>query len=260
MIRLSVYALLLLAVCGIAAADSSDTPQVTRYVSCPIYRDTDAGRKSGCWLSNDPSSGVMYDVTIARSKPLLGQQILVEGVPTNKDGGLCGGVVLDPVSVSVLPKRCKDFLIPAEGHAGRRFVLPERTMQPTSVPRKVPPPPYVSREFLITFELNSDFLDYQYSELILEDATMYAKASKPHRVLITGYAATRGVEVSGVRLREDMRIAEARARMVAEAFERLGVPRSLLTVAWKEEPRSATPATDGLTEAAKRRVTIQIEH
>ena len=36
--------------------------QSVRFISCPIYRDADAGRKSGCWLSDDASSGTRYDV------------------------------------------------------------------------------------------------------------------------------------------------------------------------------------------------------
>src|SRR5690606_361956 len=28
-----------------------------RFVTCPIYRNTDAGRKSGCWLADSPDEG-----------------------------------------------------------------------------------------------------------------------------------------------------------------------------------------------------------
>lgn len=243
--------------CSVAAA--ADAPTVKRYVGCPIYRDTDAGRKSGCWLASDPADGVVYDVTNARSKPLLGHQVLVEGVVATKDGELCGGTVLEPVSVSVLPELCKEFLIPAEGHPGRRFVLPERTMQPTWVERKLPAPPYGPREVSIEFELNSDFLDYQYSELILEDLSLYAKASKPKRITITGFAATRGMSVSGQHFSETTRVAASRAQMVALALERLGVPRSLMHVTWQAEAHEPRPAPEPLVEAAKRRVTVRIE-
>lgn len=248
----------MLAVASIAAADEG-RPRVELFIGCPIYRDTDAGRKSGCWLAEDPASGIRYDVTGGRIKPILGQQILVEGVVSSLDGNLCGGVVLEPVNVSVLPQQCKPHLIPAEGHPGRRFTLPADVMQPTDVPRTLPPPPYASREYTVEFELNSDFLVYQYSEIILENAALYIKASKPRRVVITGYAATRGIEVSGQQVRENIAIAEARASMVAEAFRRLGIPRSLLQLEHRPEPAVRAIADHGLTQSAQRRVTIRVE-
>jgi outer membrane protein OmpA-like peptidoglycan-associated protein len=232
---------------------------VKRFIACPVYRDTDAGRKSGCWLSEDPAEGVRYDISDGRIKPILGRQVFVEGAVSSDDANLCGGIVLQPVNVSVLDTPCKEFLIPAEGHPGRRFELPGEVMQPTSVPRVLPPPPYGPREFIILFELNSDFLVYQYAELIVEKAVLYMRASKARRVTITGYAATRGAEVSGQLVRESPAIAEARARMIAEAFTRLGVARELLQLQWQVEPATAPSAPDGLTEAAKRRAVIAIE-
>jgi outer membrane protein OmpA-like peptidoglycan-associated protein len=257
--RLLAFALLALS--GAPRADEAlAVGVVKRFIGCPVYRDTDAGRKSGCWLASDAVDGVQYDITSGRIKPILGQQVLVEGVATDAGRELCGGVVLEPVSVSVLDETCKAFLIPAEHHPGRRFALPAETMQPTSVPRALPLPPYSTSEYTIRFELNSDFLVYQYAEIIIEKAVLYAKASKPRRVLITGYAATRGAHISGQRIREDLAIAEARARMVAEAFTRLGVPRELLRLEWRAEPANAAPPDDdGLVEAAKRRVEIRIE-
>ncbi|MBB6093812.1 hypothetical protein HNQ60_002693 [Povalibacter uvarum] len=250
----------LLVLCNVAMADENKAvqPQVERFIGCPVYRDTDAGRKSGCWLVDDPSTGTRYDVTAGRLKPILGQMILVEGAVSQQDPKLCGGVILEPVSVSVLPQACKPYLIPAEGHPGRRFALPANVMQPSSVPRVLPPPPYEPREYTILFELNSDFLVYQYSETIIESAVLYTRASKPRRVLISGYAATHPIEISGQSIREDIAIARARAEMVAEAFRRLGVSTSALKLEWKGDAGTAH-ADDGLTEAARRRVEIRIE-
>lgn len=253
-------AAVLLSLCNVAVADDSKAtqPQIERFIGCPVYRDTDAGRKSGCWLVDDPATGVRYDVTAGRLKPILGQMILVEGAVSQQDPKLCGGVILEPVSVSVLPGNCKPHLIPAEGHPGRRFALPANVMQPSSVPRVLPPPPYEPRTYTILFELNSDFLVYQYSETIIESAVLYTKASKPQRVVISGYAATRPIQVSGQTIREDIAIARARAEMVAEAFRRLGVPAAALKLEWKSDAGTMQP-DDGLTEAARRRVEIRIE-
>ena len=61
------------------AAASSDVAHVS-FVACPIYRDTNDGRKSGCWLVDEPSTGVRYDVTAAPTKPDWNHAVLVEGI------------------------------------------------------------------------------------------------------------------------------------------------------------------------------------
>lgn len=250
----SAIAVLLTGLCGVTNADN--TPSVKHFVGCPVYRDTDAGRKSGCWLVTDPADGRQYDVTDARLKPVLGQQILVEGVVSATGGEQCGGIVLQPVDVSVLPQTCKPYLIPAEGYPGRRFALPANVLQPSTVPRVLPAPPYVPRTYTIEFELNSDFLVYQYAELIIEQASLYAKASKPRRIVITGYAATRPIEVSGQRIVEEIGIAEARARKIAEALSRLGVPREKMELKWLDAPEESRGP---LVETSRRHAVIAIE-
>jgi outer membrane protein OmpA-like peptidoglycan-associated protein len=257
-VRGAIAILLSLEVVASVWADDPAPTQVRSFISCPVYRDTDAGRKSGCWLANDPQNGVRYDISLGRIKPLLGRQVLVEGIATNKDAGLCGGTVLEPVRVSVLEATCKEYSIPAEGFPGRRFVLPARLLQPTNVPRQLPPPPYSTRDYTIFFELNNDFLIYQYAETIIEDISLYARASHPRRVVITGYAATTGYDVSGQRIAEKPEIAHARAAMVAEALERLGVPKALLELKWQGEPQRNLSTDEGLLETAKRRATIEI--
>lgn len=233
-------------------------PQALSFVACPVYRDTDAGVKSGCWLAADPASGQRYDVGLGRTKPQIGREVLVEGV-VSAAPDVCGGVVLEPVHVSVLETRCKGFIVPAEGHPGRRFVLPREVMQPTDVPRPRPPPPYDSREFVIEFDMHSDFLAYQYSEVILEHVYQYILASRPKQVRITGYSVTAPIEVSGRQLAEEPALAESRAQMVAEALRRLGVAPALLRVEWNNAPQPAAGAPAGLEEASKRRVSIFVQ-
>lgn len=227
------------------------------FVGCPVYRDSDSGRKSGCWLVTDLADGTRYDVTLGRIKPILGRKILVEGVVSNRETNACGAPVLEPVNVSVLEAQCKAHLIPAENHAGHRFVLPKDVMQPTHVPRKLPAPPYEPQSYTIEFELASDFLLYQYSEVILERAALYAQASKARRVDIVGYAVTEPLIVSGERIVEDLNIAKARAAMVAEAFARLGVAREAMQLSWHPAP-SDTRSDAPLSQSAKRRVDITI--
>jgi hypothetical protein len=145
------------ALVGTAVAGTPPAASVT-FVACPVYRDTDNGRKSGCWLATDPATGIRYDVTQSRSKPQMGREILVEGLlanntqapgnaqaqaqaqpppqaqamaqapgagpPTAHEHGAddpCGGAVVAPAHVSVLTSTCPRYMLPAEGYPGRRF-------------------------------------------------------------------------------------------------------------------------------------------
>lgn len=232
--------------------------QVERYIACPVYRDADAGRKSGCWLATNLATGVQYDVTDALIKPILGREILVEGIVTQRDQGMCGAPILEPVFVSVLDTECKGHVIPAEGATGRRFALPAKTLQPTWVERKPPQPPYSTRDYTIYFELNSDFLLYQHSEVIIDEALTFIRASKPKHIVVTGYADTAGSTLSGRTLRETTALAQARADMVMEALLRLGVPKSKLSTRTKDDPAPDT-GMNGLSHASKRRAVITVE-
>ena len=50
------------------ATTATATAQEINFIACPVYRDTNNGRKSGCWLTSDPASGTRYDVTAAPTK------------------------------------------------------------------------------------------------------------------------------------------------------------------------------------------------
>jgi outer membrane protein OmpA-like peptidoglycan-associated protein len=131
----------------------------------------------------------------------------------------------------------------------------------------LPPGPYDTKEFTIYFEFGRDFLIYQYSELILEMISLYAKASQAKQVRVEGFAATRPITVrngsalpgNSRQLREEYGLARSRAEMVAEALRRLGVPSDTLQV----EARGAPIATQDaelakLPEVTKRRVVVTV--
>lgn len=243
----------------VTPARAEDPGPMRVFVACPIYRDTDAGRKSGCWLADDPVSGVRYDIGAGLTKPMIGRAVLVEGITSNQPSTPCGGSVLSPVRTSVLPDSCTRQLIPAEGFPGRPYKSPPEQLQPTNVPRTLPPPPYAAKTFSIFFEFGRDFLIYQYSEMILEKIMLYAKASQATQVRIEGYAATAAFEVQGRTLSEPMALAQARADMVAEALRRLGVPADTLHAAAFGDPAPSVELESGmLPEASKRRVVITV--
>jgi len=239
-------------------ADGNAGNQVD-FIACPIYRDTDAGVKSGCWLATDPASGIRYEVTAGRSKPQWGREILVEGVVTAEPDTACGGVVLNPVRISVLPGECNKHMLPGEGYDGRKFQPPRGVMRQIWEARPVPEPPYGPRSYTIYFDFNSSFPLYQYSELIMEQASIYAKASHPRRVVVTGYAATTDYVVSGRVLREDMARARERAEKIGLSLQRLGVQESILEISWEGDAGPMPDGDEGLMEPSRRRAVISIE-
>lgn len=254
------------AAAGVARADSS--ARARTFIGCPVYRDTDHGLKSGCWLVIDNSTGVRYDISLGRMKPQIGHEALVEGrlkdARAADTGSLehtaCGGVVLSPVVVSPLATRCTAFVLPAEGFPGRRFVLDLKdVLPPADVVEKLPPPPYVARTWHIEFTFDSDFLEYQYSEVILDRISRYIRAGHPRRVEVTGYAVTQPRVVSGERMAEIPQLARERAQMVALALRRLGVPRAMLEVKWRFNPPPLAEAS-GLASASRRRVDISLSY
>jgi hypothetical protein len=249
-------ALVLLAAAAPAAAEPAAE---VRFVTCPVYRDTDSGKKSGCWLADDHEDGRRYDVSPSPTKPDWNFAVLVEGRPSADQTDVCGGVVLDPVRVSVLDAPCARAMLPAEGYPGRRFVLPARNIRPLYEPRKPFDQPLGERTFFIPFEFGRSFVTYQLADYLIDQAVAYAIASHAARVEITGWAATTPAPVSGRMIAEPLAVARARAEVAQTWMTRLGVPIDRVHVAWKGEAQPVDmPGADGLTEPARRRVDIRI--
>lgn len=246
-------ALTLLAVPPLHAAEA------LRFIACPVYRDSDAGRKSGCWLAEDSASGIRYDVSLSPTKPDWNHEILVEGRVGAQGAAACGGLTLEPVRVSILPGACTRHSLPAEGYPGRVFVLPERNVRPLSEARALPPRPWTDRRFALQFEWNRSFAVYQLDDYLLDQAITYIRAVSPRRIRITGYAATAETLVSGRVIAERADVARERAEMAAESLRRLGVPAEKLEVSWQTAAQpAAIDGADGLAEASRRRVEIEV--
>ncbi|NML04359.1 hypothetical protein [Sphingomonas sp. G-3-2-10] len=236
---------------------AADAREAVRFVACPVYRDTDAGKKSGCWLAEDPASGVRYDITSSPTKADWNHAVLVEGFVAQGQSDPCGGVVLDPVRVSVLEQGCTRHMLPAEGFPGRKFALPKRNVRPLYEERTKPAQPFAARTFVIPFDHGSSFVTYQLSDYYLDAAINYALDVQPATVTITGHAATRRERVSGFDLSEPRALAKARADAMARAFQLRGV--TVARVATGRESSSADEAFDGLIAPSLRRVEISIE-
>lgn len=251
----------LIAFAALAATMSSAAAEnQIAFIACPIYRDTDAGPKSGCWLADDAESGQRYDVTQAPAKPDWNRAVLVEGRPAEKQTDVCGGRVLEPVRVTVLRDTpCPRTMLPAEGFPGHPFKLPSRLILPLYEKRPPFEQPFTERTFSIPFEFGSSFVGYQLGDYFADQAVAYALATGAREIRITGWAATRPWLVSGRDLREQPAVAEARAQAVATWMERLGVPRAKLKIAWKNDPAPAAfEAAEGLETPSLRRVDVVV--
>jgi outer membrane protein OmpA-like peptidoglycan-associated protein len=230
-----------------------------RFITCPIYRDTDAGKKSGCWLADDRETGRRFDVSRGPSKPDWSHEVLVEGRLASDVAGNCGGLVLDPVRTSILPGECPRHMLPPEGFAGNKFALPMRNVRPLSEARPVPARPFTDRTFRLVFDFDKAFVVYQLDDYLLDQAISYIRAVNPRRVIVTGWAATGPTYVSGRRIAEKPEIARIRAEKLRLALVRLGVPREKLVVRWRTGAQAVdADGADGLAEPSRRRADIDV--
>jgi len=230
-----------------------------RFVGCPIYRDTNIGRKSGCWLVDDPIKGIRYDVSRSPGKPDWNYSILVEGRVAAKQDNACGGIILDPARVSIVAKNCPRTVFPPGEYPGRPYVLAARRLRPTYADRTPAAAPFATKTFTVGFEYNRDFVTYELSDYYLEQATNYALDVGTAQITVLGYADTRPSIVSGVPIREDKKIARLRAQRVEQWLIMRGLARRSIKVSWKVNPRpSGAEVFDGLVAPSTRRVDITV--
>lgn len=243
----------------LATAGAAQAAETLRFIACPVYRDVDAGAKSGCWLADDDITGRRYDVSASPSKPDWNHEVLVEGQVAPAQQDRCGGVQLNPVRTSVLEGGCTRHMLPAEGFAGNKYSLPRRNVAPLSVKREAPKAPFADKSFHLYFDFDQAFVIYQYGDFLIDQAITWIRGAPVGRVTVTGWAATDLVEVSGRRLAEKLEIARARAEKIGEALRRLGVPPEKIEVRWREHAQPIVdPEADGLADQSRRRVDIDV--
>jgi hypothetical protein len=237
---------------------AQDAQQAVRFITCPVYRDTDNGRKSGCWLATDPATGIRYDVTAAPTKPDWNHAILVEGFVATDSGDPCGGTVIEPATVSVMDLPCTRHLIRAEGYQGRKFALPERNVRPLYQARKRPEAPFAEGRFTIPFGYRTSFITYQLSDYYLDATINYALDVQPARIEIAGVAQTRPDSVSGREIVEDKALARTRAEVVKQALILRGIAPERIRIVGSLPGPFVAAAFDGLKWPEERRVDVRI--
>jgi hypothetical protein len=209
--------------------------QQKSFVACPIVRDT---RTVPCFVAEYDGETYFIGTPQSEHVPQLKHEVLVEG-RVSSGPRVCGGLRLDPVSVSVLPEvnlAC-NLMLPAEPGI-EAPTLPARpsTKEPSSGPQ----------EFVVLYQFDDDRPNID----ILTQAAAYAKKAGG-TVTVSGSRAT-SLLSDGRKLIEHDGLAERRANAVAEVLRGLGVKN--VTV----EAQKAAAAADGQNDASKRRVVIAV--
>lgn len=239
---------------GVLMAAAVAFGQQRNFVACPIVRDT---KTVPCFLAEYDGElyylGIQQDITAAFHPPQLKHEVLVEG-RVAQGPRVCGGIPLDPVSLSVLKEvnlSC-NTLLPAE--PGLEAPAAPRGPGPSSKRPETGGAPRApltgSHEFTVHYAFNDDYLEYA-ANLVVNEAAAYAKRIGASGVKVAGYRAT-SVLSNADRLVEKTGLAEKRAHNVATLLRGLGVQN--VTVEWKNEPEPG----DGQADPSRRRVTILV--
>jgi acylphosphatase len=238
---------------GLAAATAAAAATEARelaFVSCPIMRDT---RQVPCWLAEYDGElyylGIQTDVSAPFMPPSLGHKVLVEGKANPDRPRICGGIVIEPVVLSVLPEiddSCRTIL-PSDDRYQLPFTAP-RPPGPSAgrlafdsgrPPRmEMPQPPYKVQSFTVKYDFDGTvtFMSPRQVQPIYN----YADRSEAKRIEITGYRAA--VKLSdGTVLAEAENIAKRRAQEMEHLLRGAGLTKAKYEVRWKDEPEIGGP-------------------
>jgi hypothetical protein len=235
--------------------------QRKNFVSCPIIRDT---ASVPCWLAE--YEGELYfltvqsDVTSPVTPPWLGHRVLVEGT-VSSEPNICGGKVLKPVRLSVLPERdasCNTML-PAEERYNLTFEPPRppgpskgRLAFDNAPPATAAAPaPSSTKEFVVPYDFDG-VVGFNHAR-VLTEILDFARAGNAREIEITGYRGA--VRLSnGQTMVEKPTIGKQRAEQVAMLLRGAHLNAPSYTVRWRDEPATAT----GLDDYLSRRVVVTV--
>jgi hypothetical protein len=255
-------AVLLVASTLVALPLGADEALVERrnFVACPIVRDT---QSVPCWLAE--YDGELYfltlqtDVSSPVTPPWLGHRVLVEGTVARDRPRICGGAVLEPVVLSVLPEldaACNTPVLPAEDRYNLTFE-PPRPPGPSAgrlafAGGPTPPPPAEPpREFTLRYDFEGLVVFRHAGDLTaILDA---ARARKARTVSITGHRGSVLLS-NGTTLTEQPSVARRRAEQIAALLRGAGLTDVDYRIDWQDEPGAA----DGLNDATLRRVQVEL--
>ena len=230
------------------------------FVSCPAVRDT---RTVPCWTSDYQDDTyyltIQSDVSAQVQPPMLGHQVLVEGIVTDKPA-ICGGVVLEQVRLSVLPEldaNCNSML-PADerytidfnprppGPSGGRLAFEAAPGTPASQP----PPPQGEQQLPIYFDFDRG-VSFRHPDVLLNVLNV---ASEVHasKVQVTGVRGAHRLS-NGTLLQESADRGQRRAEEIAGLLRGAGLQLPM-QLEWTDGIADA----DGIDDWQSRRVTVTL--
>lgn len=235
------------------------------FTSCPIVRDTST---VPCWLTEYDGElyymGIQTDVSAEFQPPYLGHQVLVEGMVSADRPRICGGVVIDPIRISVMPeldRSCNTILPPVPEYtidfnprppgpsAGRlAFAAPPRAVRE---PAPAPPPPSGPKTFTIYFDVDQGIAFRHPGDILA--AFNYANEIAAGRITILGHRGST-LLTNGDLVTESSGIGERRSTQVAELLRGLGVDAEVVT-----EFSTVPVSADGIDDWQSRSVEILVE-
>ena len=250
-----------LSLLGAAAAAQLPPADIRNFVSCPIVRDTST---VPCWLSEYEGElyylGIQTDISADFHPPYLEHQVVVEGTVSNAPR-ICGGIVLDPVKISVvaeIDKNC-DQILPAEdryqidfsprppGPSGGRLAFGG----PGDPGARQPPPPLTGPQtFTIRYEFDGKVEGPNAGEL--GQIVRYAEQIKASRIEITGYRSSILLSDGSV-LEEKADLGKTRAKEAALLLMAGGLSGYEFDVNWEQ-----APAADGVQDWAFRKTEVTV--
>ena len=230
------------------------------FVSCPIVRDTST---VPCWLSE--YEGGMYfltlqtDVSAPVNPPWLGHKVLVEGVVSDEPS-ICGGRVLKPVTLSVLPEldpSCNTML-PAEDRYNLTFE-PPRPPGPSKgrlafgdpTPRNAAAGSSANRSFTLQYEFDG-MVVFRHAQ-ILQQVLDAANAGHATEVKVTGYRSASRLS-NGTVMTERENLDRLRAEQIRELLKGAGLTNVKYTLEWKDLAKNP----NGTDDAANRRADVVV--
>lgn len=244
---------------GTTALAQTPPADVRNFVSCPIVRDTNT---VPCWLSEYDGElyylGIQTDISAEFHPPYLGHKVVVEGRVSDQPR-ICGGIVLEPVKLSVVPEidRNCDTILPAEdqyqidfsprppGPSGGRLAF-----QNAPGPRQAPEAPSGPREFIIDYSFDGKVEGRNGGDL--GAIVRHAEAINATHIRIVGHAGP--VLLSdGTLLQEKPGMAQARAEEAATLLRGGGLTGLDYDVSWEQ----ATTA-DGIDDWQVRRTVVTV--
>lgn len=252
----------LLAAACLAAPCSADAQRRLNFVSCPIVRDT---ATVPCWLTEHEGElyymGIQTDVSAEFHPPYLGHKVLVEATVADDRPRICGGIVLEPIRISVMPEldpSCNTIL-PAQaqytidfnprppGPSGGRLAFEAPPGEP---PPELPDPPQGPKTFHLYFDIDRG-VAFRHPRALVE-IYEYALAIDAGRITVRG---NRGATLlsDGSLVTESEGIAQRRTRQVADLLRGLGLGADI-ALEYSSEPLPA----DGIDDWMSRSVSVAI--